>query len=209
MSRSQRKPIRFTLALIACVAAGALVSITHRVGICYAGSFFCWSLTDGMLVLPLRLSFSPNWGPWGFWLQAPWRGAGSFQSQIQTPTLSIPLVFIFWALLAVVARRLVWIVLRLRAELREVLKWVCNLAWIWMAFGLSYLDDEAAVVLSAILVPSVMLVFMDRRVVRRRSADPTPRCKTCGYNLTGNVSGICPECGTLIPKSRHRLAQIG
>lgn len=20
-------------------------------------------------------------------------------------------------------------------------------------------------------------------------------CKTCGYNLTGNVSGICPECG--------------
>jgi hypothetical protein len=20
-------------------------------------------------------------------------------------------------------------------------------------------------------------------------------CRTCGYNLTGNVSGICPECG--------------
>jgi len=23
-------------------------------------------------------------------------------------------------------------------------------------------------------------------------------CKTCGYNLTGNVSGICPECGRRI-----------
>ncbi len=22
-----------------------------------------------------------------------------------------------------------------------------------------------------------------------------PRCATCGYNLTGNVSGRCPECG--------------
>jgi hypothetical protein len=21
-------------------------------------------------------------------------------------------------------------------------------------------------------------------------------CRQCGYNLTGNVSGICPECGT-------------
>ena len=25
-------------------------------------------------------------------------------------------------------------------------------------------------------------------------------CLTCGYNLTGNVSGVCPECGTPIDK---------
>jgi hypothetical protein len=24
-------------------------------------------------------------------------------------------------------------------------------------------------------------------------------CQSCDYNLTGNVSGICPECGTPIP----------
>jgi hypothetical protein len=30
-------------------------------------------------------------------------------------------------------------------------------------------------------------------VNRGCSADPT--CRECGYNLTGNVSGICPECG--------------
>ena len=23
-------------------------------------------------------------------------------------------------------------------------------------------------------------------------------CKSCGYNLTGNISGVCPECGTNI-----------
>ena len=23
-------------------------------------------------------------------------------------------------------------------------------------------------------------------------------CALCGYNLTGNVSGVCPECGTSI-----------
>ena len=25
---------------------------------------------------------------------------------------------------------------------------------------------------------------------------PKGRCRSCGYNLTGNVSGVCPECGT-------------
>jgi hypothetical protein len=27
---------------------------------------------------------------------------------------------------------------------------------------------------------------------------PPGHCKECGYDLTGNVSGICPECGTAI-----------
>lgn len=32
---------------------------------------------------------------------------------------------------------------------------------------------------------------------RKRAGSNT--CPTCDYNLTGNVSGICPECGTPIP----------
>lgn len=27
---------------------------------------------------------------------------------------------------------------------------------------------------------------------------PPGQCQTCGYNLTGNVSGVCSECGTKI-----------
>ncbi|MCZ6698406.1 MAG: hypothetical protein O7D94_05680, partial [Planctomycetota bacterium] len=26
------------------------------------------------------------------------------------------------------------------------------------------------------------------------------RCRTCGYNLRGNESGVCPECSTPVPK---------
>jgi hypothetical protein len=30
----------------------------------------------------------------------------------------------------------------------------------------------------------------------RRGRGPKPgHCRKCGYNLTGNVSGVCPECG--------------
>ncbi len=31
---------------------------------------------------------------------------------------------------------------------------------------------------------------------RRFTRPPSGHCQTCGYNLTGNVSGICPECGS-------------
>ena len=30
-------------------------------------------------------------------------------------------------------------------------------------------------------------------------------CIPCGYDLTGNVSGICPECGSPIPEATRRL----
>ena len=37
-------------------------------------------------------------------------------------------------------------------------------------------------------VPTVVLFWRDRR--------PKPgHCRKCGYNLTGNVSGVCSECG--------------
>jgi hypothetical protein len=36
-----------------------------------------------------------------------------------------------------------------------------------------------------------------RRYARRRRGC----CSMCGYSLTGNVSGICPECGSAVPVS--------
>jgi hypothetical protein len=32
---------------------------------------------------------------------------------------------------------------------------------------------------------------------RRKPLEPG-RCRRCGYNLTGNTSGVCPECGTAV-----------
>jgi hypothetical protein len=41
-----------------------------------------------------------------------------------------------------------------------------------------------------------------QRVARRfvqRQLTLMGRCAACGYNLTGNASGVCPECGTAVP----------
>ena len=31
-------------------------------------------------------------------------------------------------------------------------------------------------------------------------------CRACGYNLTANVSGVCPECGTSVPSKPEGIA---
>jgi len=39
-------------------------------------------------------------------------------------------------------------------------------------------------------------------LVRRRQRPSLERCVKCGYNLRGNVSGVCSECGTPINVSK-------
>lgn len=43
----------------------------------------------------------------------------------------------------------------------------------------------------------LMTVVITLRPRRRR---PGEWCVYCNYNLTGNVSGVCPECGTAVGK---------
>jgi len=51
--------------------------------------------------------------------------------------------------------------------------------------------------------------WANTRVVWRKHAHKPPfaprgnLCLRCGYDLTGNVSGICPECGTEIPPEQR------
>jgi hypothetical protein len=41
--------------------------------------------------------------------------------------------------------------------------------------------------------PTAFLWWRDRRI-------PPHCCQTCAYDLTGNVSGVCPECGERIER---------
>jgi hypothetical protein len=43
-------------------------------------------------------------------------------------------------------------------------------------------------VFAVLALPTVFLWYRDRR-------PPRGHCQRCGYNLKGNLSGVCPECG--------------
>ena len=55
-------------------------------------------------------------------------------------------------------------------------------------------------VMPAVAAPTVIAAFLwyrwDRPHELRRRRRAMGLCVGCGYDLTGNVSGVCPECGT-------------
>jgi hypothetical protein len=48
-----------------------------------------------------------------------------------------------------------------------------------------------------------LIIGIPFAVYRKRHTIPPGHCQTCGYSLTGNTSGICPECGTAVKASTH------
>lgn len=43
---------------------------------------------------------------------------------------------------------------------------------------------------------------------RKRLRHPAHACSKCGYDLTGNVSGVCPECGLKLPLLNRIIAVL-
>lgn len=53
-----------------------------------------------------------------------------------------------------------------------------------------------AIFLALPTLPALVIVM---RPALRRLRAVAMSCRECGYNLTGNVSGQCPECGAALP----------
>ena len=65
----------------------------------------------------------------------------------------------------------------------------------------------ATFVVVPLWMPILLLVVITCAIylggdARRRTR--WPRCVRCGYDLTGNVSGRCPECGTATREQRRK-----
>ena len=55
----------------------------------------------------------------------------------------------------------------------------------------------AAILLGIGLFIAALHIIGRRPTLRSRFSDD-PACRRCDYNLTGNLSGRCPECGTVV-----------
>jgi len=53
-----------------------------------------------------------------------------------------------------------------------------------------------ALVVGGVFATGIAVLIGIPFAVRRRAR--FGQCQKCGYDLTGNVSGVCPECGSLI-----------
>lgn len=62
------------------------------------------------------------------------------------------------------------------------------------------------VIVGVILV--LIIIRFGRLSHRLQLRSSENQCLNCGYNLTGNVSGICPECGTRYSR-KHLVGKTG
>jgi hypothetical protein len=79
-----------------------------------------------------------------------------------------------------------------------------------LSFGFAFLSERAASGAARILVefpwwcPALIFaiapILAIRRGYRRFKRDAANCCQNCGYDLTGNVSGVCPECGMKVER---------
>jgi hypothetical protein len=66
---------------------------------------------------------------------------------------------------------------------------IAMIPWSWR-----YVPDSTIWFLFVLVfIPSLLLMWHERRWVF-----PPHCCHKCGYVLTGNSSGVCPECGTSV-----------
>jgi uncharacterized RDD family membrane protein YckC len=83
-----------------------------------------------------------------------------------------------------------------------------------ISFGRSLKRNLITLIPFIVIIPAFQMIKGPRwgdgwartAVIRGKYAHKLPfdprgfLCTGCGYNLTGNVSGICPECGTPVPR---------
>jgi len=103
----------------------------------------------------------------------------------------------------------------LMAELYDVvLSYVFALSWTvsWMqksAFEIPFVDAQGntgtiylfSLYSMVVRIPLILLCFGVYAFFMRRTgnhADGHLRCRKCDYDLTGNTSGVCPECGEMV-----------
>ncbi len=65
----------------------------------------------------------------------------------------------------------------------------------------SYTFDRNGRFILELWEPLVMLIVLTAIAwLANRFRYPLGHCQRCGYNLKGNISGVCPECGTSLTK---------
>lgn len=78
----------------------------------------------------------------------------------------------------------------------------------WRAYAAYSADSTLMAIVGRMIVPIIGMGLLCRAMPALRDylmvEALNPVCKHCGYNLTGNVSGICPECGNPIAEQQSK-----
>jgi hypothetical protein len=81
--------------------------------------------------------------------------------------------------------------------------WLDLLSVVLLMLGTAADALDRGIALGLILLLSALGWLLYRR---SRRYIPPGYCQKCGYDLTGNESGRCPECGTQVAVEQHKAS---
>lgn len=90
---------------------------------------------------------------------------------------------------------------------RSLRRWAVAVAMVAVTASLISTDETIAARFNvwSIAPAASLLLCCIALIWPERKSDPI-KCRKCGYDLTGNESGVCPECGT--PRRLHNLESL-
>lgn len=74
------------------------------------------------------------------------------------------------------------------------------LLWVWDVTGRAVNGMQVFGAMAMLTAAGLGLLLAADAIRRNRWDFPAGRCGRCGYDLTGNASGVCPECGTRVAR---------
>lgn len=206
------RPRKF--ATLFCVLLLLLLIVSYFVSrewcISYASGDFFFVLTDGYFVIPWSDGRPRTWDDWGWWVQKPWDeylwNPWFFYfretRQIGGQGLHVSLDFlimltVFWITVRHVEKKT-----HRQTLVIAIIGWFLYTAGAYVYSEPSWLRGDLANLAgrigAIIAIPSSLIAI--KHFVRSRKIAPG-FCQKCRYNLFGNTTGRCPECGTPIPET--------
>lgn len=180
-------------------SAGVLVGtliLSHRTG------FDTGSGCQVQRVTPSLRDTGPHWLPARFDLSTTLNlGPGREESSLfvplwmfEVPFISV-LAFLFWRRRRPMCDRLSRITLAIALGLGCSAILIFVVAVLWPLVVGDALIPRAVNLVTGVIIPFLISLRMYMRLKHLDSVQ-LGLCVKCGYNLTGNTSGVCPECGS-------------